>query len=159
MSRNSKGGTKRRQTIHVWSQAQARAALPYITSVMQSLREHVLEAQAHHHRARKLDARPGRPNRQTLLSLEEAKRDAQRAEERFQESLHEIQSLDIYCLDSVAGIALIPFVQDNQLAWFIFDLFDSKPLRFWRYHSDPMEKRRPLAELRNVPADEGTWLA
>ena len=159
MSRNSKGGTKRRQTLQVWSQPQARAALPYITSVMQSLREYALDAQVHHHRARKLENRPGRPGRDTLLGLEEAKREARRAEERFQEALHEIQSLDVYCLDPIAGLALIPFVHDKQLAWFVFDLFDSKPLRFWRYHSDPMEKRRPLAELHNVPADEGTWLA
>ena len=159
MSRNSKGGTKNRPALQIWSLAQARAVVPYLTSVMTSLREHVLEAQAQHHRAGKLADRPGRADRSTLLALEEAKRDAQRAEDRFHEALNELQSLDIYCLDPAGGLALIPFVHDKQLAWFVFDLFDGKPLRSWRYHSDPMETRRPLAEVKNIPADEGTWLA
>jgi hypothetical protein len=159
MSRNSKGGTKNRPALQVWSLAQARAVLPYLTSVMGSLREHTLEAQTQHHRARKLATRPGRANRGTLLALEEAKRDARQAEDRFHEALNELQSLDIYCLDPASGLALIPFVHDKQLAWFVFDLFDSRPLRFWRYHSDSMEMRRSLSEIKNVSADEGTWLA
>ena len=58
-----------------------------------------------------------------------------------------LQAIDVYCLDPIQGLALIPFVHDKQLAWFVYDLFDAEPLRFWRYHEDSFETRRPLAEL------------
>ena len=45
----------------------------------------------------------------------------------------------------VGGLALIPFAVEKRLAWYVFDLFDEEdPLRFWRYHQDPLEKRRPM---------------
>ena len=42
------------------------------------------------------------------------------------------------------GQALIPFVHQEQLAWYIFDLFDPKLFRFWRYQTDPEDTRRPI---------------
>ena len=47
-------------------------------------------------------------------------------------------------LDAVQGMALVPFVHDDQAAWYVFDLFDSQPIRSWCYQSDPEETRRPL---------------
>ena len=44
--------------------------------------------------------------------------------------------------------AVIPQVQDEQLAWYIFDLFDPHYFRSWRYQSDPEETRRKLTALR-----------
>ena len=46
--------------------------------------------------------------------------------------------------DPGRGVALVPFLQDNQPAWYVFDLFDSQPIRSWRYQSDPEATRRPL---------------
>ncbi len=159
MKRNQKGAKQRRQTLQLWSYAQARTVLSYVASIMRSLREYHLEAQVQHRRAQRLDEQPGLAGRTTLIAMEEAKRAARRAEANFREALHELQSLDIYCIDPLGGVALIPFVHDKQLAWFVFDLFDEEPLRFWRYHSDPLETRRPLAEMEKQPADQGTWLA
>ncbi|HJT77994.1 MAG TPA: DUF2203 family protein [Gemmataceae bacterium] len=159
MKSNRNEAKRRRQALQVWTQAQARAALPYLASVMQSVREHRLEANALECKAKKLAARPGRPDRDTIIRTEEIGKAARLAEERFQEALHELQTLDVYCIDPVGGLALIPFVHDKQLAWFIYDLFDAEPLQFWRMHSDPLETRRPVTELEGVAADEGTWLA
>ncbi len=52
-------------------------------------------------------------------------------------------------LDPVHGQALVPFVHEEQLAWYVFDLFDPQPLRFWRFQSDPDETRRPLTQRQH----------
>ncbi len=146
MKRNQRGAKRQRRQIQVWTLEQAKAALPYLSSVARSLREHHLEVVTHRLQARRLVHRPGRPDRATLLAQAEAREAAEKAEAHFQDALEELEKLDVYCLDPVAGQALIPFVQDEQLAWFVYDLFDSQSLRFWRYHSDPLETRRPLIE-------------
>jgi hypothetical protein len=159
MKRNQKKATRRQQALQVWTRTQADAALPYITSVMRSLREHKLEAQAQQRRAAKLAGRPGRPDRGSLIAFEEARTAGQKQQEQFDTALHELHSLDVYCLDPLAGLALIPFVHDKQLAWFVYDLFAPEALHAWRFHSDPLEMRRPMEELDKEPADDSTWLA
>ena len=73
------------------------------------------------------------------------------ANERFEAGLQELLDLNVYCLDPVHGLALLPFAHADQLAWFVFDLFEPDPLRFWRYHTDPLATRRPLSELEATP--------
>jgi hypothetical protein len=159
MKRNPNRTKRRRQALQVWTLAQARTALPYLTSVMGSLREHRLEAQAQQRRAKKLAGRPGRPDRDSLIALEEARAAGRKAQEQFDTALHELHALDVYCLDPIAGLALIPFVHDKQLAWFVYDLFTPEALHAWRFHSDPLEMRRPMDELEKEPVDDSTWLA
>jgi len=157
MKRN-KGGAKRRQeTIQVWSHERARAAIPYIAAVVRSLREHWLDATAKHETARRLSDHPGRPDRAALIAHADALRDASKAEDRFEEARAELEKLDIYCLDPSGGLALIPFMHDNLLAWYVFDLFGTDPIRFWRFHSDPLETRRPLTQLLENAASEAGW--
>jgi hypothetical protein len=144
MKRNHKRARKRTEVIPVWTYSQAVKALPYVTSIMESLREHQLEARRHELAARRLAAKRGRPDRATLINREEATLEAARAARRFHLALEELHRLGIYCFDAVRGEALVPFVQDQQLAWFVFDLFDGQRLRYWRYHSDPLETRRPI---------------
>ena len=80
--------------------------------------------------------------------------EAGEADERFHDALDELHTLDVYCLDPVAGLALIPFAVEKRLAWYVFDLFDEEdPLRFWRYHQDPLEKRWPIAEALAGPPE------
>jgi len=153
MKRNHPKDEPQAKTIQVWSYPQAKSAFAYIASVLRSLREHRLEAQQHQLAARRLADQPGRPDRKAIIAHQEELQQARLAEDRFQEALEELQNLDIYCLDPVGGLALIPFVQEEQLAWFIFDLFAEDPVQFWRYHSDPLEKRRPLKEIQQGSAD------
>jgi hypothetical protein len=157
MKRNQKGAKRRRRHIRVWTLEQARAALPYLSSVVRSLREHRLEAVTQHRNAERLAQRPGRPHRDTLIAQSESTRSADQADERFRECLAELESLDIFLIDPIAGQALIPFVHDENLAWYVYDAFDPEPLRFWRYHSDSLETRRPLAEIASGE-QESTWL-
>lgn len=119
MKRNQKGAKRRRRHIRVWTLEQARAALPYLSSVVRSLREHRLEAVTQHRSAEQLAHRPGRPDRDTLIANAEAVKAADQADERFSEALAELEALDVYLLDPVAGQALIPFAHDENLAWYI----------------------------------------
>jgi len=158
MKRDQKGAKRRRRQIRVWTLEQARAALPYLSSVLRSLREHRLEAVTQHRSAERLAQRPGRPDRETLIAQTESTKAAVQADERFGEALAELQALDIYLIDPIAGQALIPFVHDENLAWYVYDAFDPQPLQFWRYHSDPLDTRRPIAEIEG-DHQERTWLA
>ena len=143
MKRNSKGA-KRRRTIQVWTLTQAKSAAPYLTSVVRSLREHTLEALAGRRRLRAIDERPGRPDRAALIARQDADAAARRAEDEASHDADELLALDIQPLDPVHGQALVPFVHEEQLAWYVFDLFDPQPFRFWRFQSDPDDTRRPV---------------
>jgi hypothetical protein len=144
VKRQPKGAKQRSQTLRVWSYDEALAAVPYISSVLRSVREHALGALSHARTAKRLGDRPGRPKRNAIIAHQDAQDQARRADEQFQEAIGELQDLDIYCLEPLQGQALIPFVHDEQLAWFIFDLYDAQPLRFWRFQSDPEDTRRPV---------------
>ena len=155
MNRNYEGTQPQQQTMRVWTYPQVQAALPYIASVMGSVRDSRLEAQRWHLDALRRARQPGRPDRSALIAQEEAVREARLAEDRFHEALQELYSLPVYCLDPIRGLALVPFVHDQQLAWFFYDRFDPEPIRFWRYHGDAPETRRPIAEALEGPAENG----
>ena len=132
--------------LRLWTYAEAVKALPYLRAIVRSLREHWLQWQRVRLQVRRLDARPGRPDRQALVLRAEAAREAELAEDRFNEALRELEALDVYCLDPVKGRARIPFRQGDDLAWFVFDLFAPQELGAWRSYADPLETRRPPVE-------------
>jgi hypothetical protein len=146
VKRNRKGAKRHEQTIQVWTYDQARGVLPYVASIMRSLREAKLDAQQQDIIVKKLADKPGRPNRDALIAQKEADNAMRRAEDSFQDSLEELHTLDVFCLDAIEGLALIPFAQEDKLAWFVFNLFEPANLKFWRYHEDPLETRRPIGE-------------
>jgi hypothetical protein len=156
MKRPSGKAKKRRNSVQVWTHSQARAIVPYLKSVVESLREHTLQARQYHLSAERLANKPGRPDRTTIIAQTEARREAERAEENASAALAELEALDVYCLDPFAGQALVPTVHDEQLAWFVYDHFDNQPLQTWRYHTDPLETRRPVAEMER-PATASSW--
>ncbi len=150
MNGSPKKSRKENRLIQPWTYTRAQSALPYVRSVMHSLREHRLQAQSLDLRARRLADHPGRPNRAALIAREELARAAASAQARFDDALSELSRLDVYCIDPINGIAFIPFVRDDQLAWYVFDLF-SPTLDAWRFHEDPLEMRRPIAEVADQP--------
>jgi hypothetical protein len=135
-------------TLRVWTLSEAQAAAPFLASIVRSIREHAQESLSQRRKLRRLTHKPGRPSRSDLIAQQETEHAAQQAEDQFRDAVAELQALDIYCLDPIQGLALVPFVRDEQLAWFIFDLFDSNPFRFWRFQSDPEETRRPTTSLK-----------
>jgi hypothetical protein len=159
MKRNRRRGSKKhRQTIQVWTHEQATRALPYVASIVRTLRDTALETQQHEFAVERLARTPGRPTRNTLIERDESLRAAERSRESFDQALDELHTLDIYSLDPVRGQALIPFAQGEQLAWYVYDLFDEQPLCFWRYHEDPLETRRSISEAPEGPAPDKTFI-
>jgi hypothetical protein len=144
VKRNPKKARRSPEALQVWTFARAQAAVPYIASIVRSLREHGLEALAWQRLQQRLADRPGRPDRRTLLAIQEAEREARLAQDRLQDAAEELHALDVFSSSPLQGQALVPFVQDGQLAWYIFDLFTTPPFNFWRFQSDPEETRRPL---------------
>jgi hypothetical protein len=132
----------RAQGMSIWTLEQARKAIPYIRALMASLREHRLEELGSHLRSQHLAECGARRKREVELALDSA----QTSERSFQEDFDELQALSIYPLNAIQGVALLPFIHEQHLAWLIFDLFDEDPLRCWRYHDDPPSAVRLLDE-------------
>jgi hypothetical protein len=128
----------------MWTLEEAQAAVPYFSSVARSLREHYLKFLAKRREVQTFTERHRRPDRKALIEEQEARRDLQKAEQDYRDALEELGELNVLPFDLGQGMVLVPFVQDHQLAWYVFDLFDSQPIRSWRYHSDPDETRRAL---------------
>lgn len=152
MKRNRKGPKPQPTEIRVWTYEQTRQALPYLASVTGSLREHWLDMQRLHRDAQRLAKLPGRADRTRLLREEAINRQGSEAMERFHAAQEELNALDVFCTDPIRGEAVVPFVHNNELAWFLYDRFDeAEPIRFWRLHSDPLDLRRPIAEALPAP--------
>lgn len=156
MNRNRKSAKPRPQERRVWSYKLLQSALPYLTSVMRSIREHQTEFRKHQLTADRLAAQPGRPDRDALIAHQEALRSARQTETKLQEALDELDSLDVFCEAPLQGVALVPTLVDDRPAWFIFNLFDDNPLTHWRYLDDAPDIRRPVADLNRRGT---TWLA
>jgi hypothetical protein len=118
MNRNGSKKTARR--VRVWSYDEAKKAVPYISGIMRSLREHCLESQSHKRTAQRLADKPGRPDRAALVAHGEEVRQATEAQNRFDDGIAELHALDVFCLDPITGEAVIPFLHAKKLAWFVF---------------------------------------
>jgi hypothetical protein len=132
--------------LQFWTDTKTVRALPYLRAVVHSLREHWLEMQQARQQIRRLDARPGRADRQALLLREEAGREAELAKERFEETLGELMALGVYCRDPAKGLVLIPLHKGDAVTWLVFDLFAPHGQEFSRFHADPLETQRAPVE-------------
>src|SRR5262245_51263225 len=141
--RRTKRGTLR--AIRLWTYPEASKALPYLRSITNSLRDHWLELQSKQLDVKRLRDIP-RPSRRDMIALEERSEDARQAEGRFEDALAELMTQDVFLLDPVQGLALIPFQQGEELAWYVFDAFAENGVTSWRYHKDPLETRRPMPD-------------
>src|SRR6478752_1158260 len=102
----------------VWTFEKVQAAAPYFSSVARSLREHYLQILAKRRELQALAGRHGRPDRKALIQEQEARRDLHKAEQDYQDALEELSELQVRPLDPGQGTALVPFVRDDQLAWY-----------------------------------------
>jgi hypothetical protein len=130
----------------LWTYEAALSAVPYLRAVVRSQREHWLQLQSARRQIQRLDSRPGRPDRQTLIRRAVAVKELDQADIKLEETFAELKAIDVYCLHPVQGLALIPFGKGDELAWYVFDLFSPQGLEAWRYHGDPLEMRRSLEQ-------------
>ena len=132
--------------LNSWAYEAALRAVPYLRAVVRSLREHWLQLQSARRQIERLDSRPGRPDRQTLIRRAVAVKELDQAAMKLEETFDELEAIDVYCLDPAQGLALIPFGKGDELAWYVFDLFSPQGVEAWRLHGDPLETRRPLEQ-------------
>lgn len=151
MRKQRKQKVERTVTLRLWTLAGAKKATPYFRSLVGSLRDRWLEFREKQEQVRRIESRPGRPDRDSLILLEDSRRDLARAESNVEEVIQEMVGFSIYGIDPARGLAGIPTLHDKTLAWLIFDLFDPQGLVAWRLHSDPLETRRPLAGFEEQP--------
>ena len=107
------------RVLRLWEQADAARAVPYLRSVVGSLREHWLEAQSKRRDRERLDRQPGRADRQRILAGQELHATQEAAEDRFNDAVQELVRIDVYLVDPVQGVVLIPFRKDDDLAWVV----------------------------------------
>ena len=148
MNKKRRKNTKERyEVVRLWSYDQAKTAMPYLKTIAGSLREHWLDAQGKGLELKRLNDKPGRADRAQILKLEHLEKDRQSADTKFQESLEELLAMHVFPIDVNQGLALIPFREKEELAWYVFDLFDPEGMKSWRFHNDPLDTRRPLTEI------------
>lgn len=144
MKRQPRRTRREQRAMRLWTIDQAHKAAPYIASIVRSLREHSLTIRALQRRLEVLANKPGLPTRHILIAQDEGRKELALAETQAQECLDELETLDIYPHDTSLGQVLVPFAQDDQLAWYLFDLFGTPHFHSWRYQSDPESTRRKL---------------
>jgi hypothetical protein len=159
MKRNRHSSRKQEKTVRLWDLDEARKALPYVTSVMRSLRDYHLEWATQDRERRQLAKRPGRPDRSTLIAQEETASRVRQAKERFDATHKELQDIDVFLVDPVRGEAAIPFLREEQLAWYLVDIFADPPLQHWRFHQDDLAERRPIAAVPTAEPAANVWYA
>src|SRR6476620_3140258 len=113
MTNSPKEARRKKSAMRLWTFEQSRAAIPYIASILRSIREHLIEGQTQQRRLAVLEGKPGRHDRATLIGQDEARKAAA-----------ELAPLHIVVRDPLQGVALVPFLYDEQLACFVYDLHD-----------------------------------
>jgi len=150
MKRNP-GKKRKQQLIQVWSFDQTIKALPYLLEVIRSLRENYLAMQFANHRLTKIGQRLGRPDRSIFIAKQEAQMDSETASSKYNQDVAELESMGMFVASPANGVVAIPFIEEEQLAWFILELYHEDHVVGWRYQSDPLDTRRAI-----LPKHKGT---
>lgn len=150
--KRSRSSKRSSQKVKFWTYPEAMKALPYVESILRSIREHTLAANQCDAQVKRLANKPGRPSRSELIELQNLQRDAEEARDSYRADLEELLELGVGCLEPVQGEALFPFIYDDQVAWFIHSLFDGPPIKWWRFDGDSQETRRVVfSSLKATP--------
>lgn len=136
--------TKRMRVMHLWTWNDVAKAVPYFHSIIGSLREHWLDVLTVQRRIDRAAARHGLANRQQIMDMQGNQDEHQRAQTKFDDALQELNEIDVFLLDPVRGLALVPFRKEDDLAWYVFDHFTPRGVIGWRFHNDPIDECRPL---------------
>ena len=143
---------KSMRVMHLWSFSEVTKAVPYLRSITSSLREHWLDVLTTQRQLDRATQTKSPAKREQILEEETRKDERQRAQNKFEEALEELNRIDVFLLDPVRGTALLPFRKEDDLAWYVFDLFTSAGLVGWRLHNDPIDECRPLQVLQDAEA-------
>ena len=136
--------TKNMRVLNLWSWSEVAKAVPYLRSIIGSLREHWLDVLNTQRTLDKAAAKHGPAKRQQILDQQTNQDERHRAQTKFDDALEELNKIDVFLLDPVRGLALIPFRKSDDLAWYVFDHFTPRGVIGWRLHNDPIDECRPI---------------
>lgn len=138
------GKKGKKRLLQTWSFDQAMKALPYLVDVTRSLRDNYLAKQFAQHRLHKISQRSTRPDRSRLIQMQQAQFDIDAAQSKYAADVQELESMGIFAVSPINGCVAIPFLEEEQLAWYVLELFHEETICGWRYQTDPIDTRRPL---------------
>jgi len=144
--------SKRMQIMHLWTRSDAVKAVPYLRSIIASLRECYLEVMNAERQVKLANQKKSATRLQQILDQEKRDDDLERARTKFNDALDELTKVGVFLLEPVHGFALIPFRKGDDLAWYVFDLFATSGLVGWRNHSDPIDACRDMSSLDEAVA-------
>lgn len=136
--------------VQIWSYGQTIKALPYLIEVLRSLRENYLAMRFAKHRSLKISQSKGRPDRSAFIAKQEAQVDSETASLKYQQDVAELESMGMFVVSPENAIVAIPFIEEEQLAWFILELYHENHVVGWRYQSDPLDTRRSILPKHKV---------
>ena len=146
--------SQRMQALRLWSWSEVVKAIPYLRSVIGSLREHYVDVLAAQRQIDKANNSKGPAKRQQIIEHQSSQEEHDRAQAKFEDSLEELNRLDVFLLDPVRGLALIPFRKGDELAWYVFDHYATRGVIGWRLHNDPIDECRPLDSAEPAAATD-----
>src|SRR6516164_2278615 len=85
--------------LRLWTYDAALRAVPYLRAVVRSLREHWLHSQSVRRQIQRLDSRPGRPDRQTLVRRAVAVKELEHVDAELEETFAELEAIGVFYLD------------------------------------------------------------
>ena len=135
------------QVMHLWDRSEVTKAVPYLRSVIGSLREHWLEMINAERQLHRFDNDKAPFKRHQIIETEKRQVERQRAQDRFDDALEELIGVDVFLTDPVRGLAVIPFRNNDDVAWYCYDQFAKRGLVGWRYSNDPDDACRHLSTL------------
>ena len=142
--KNRKKRSKKVRILHLWNFSEVIKAVPYLRSIIGSLRESWLDVLNTQRQLERVTKEKKPSCTQKIIEVEARRDENERAQSTFNEALRELNDIDVFLLEPVKGLALVPFRKEDDLAWYVFDHFAPRGLIGWRYHSDPIEACRPL---------------
>ncbi|GEM_PF-286370 len=143
------GKKGKKRLLQTWSFDQVTKALPYLIDVTRSLRESYLAKQFEKRRLNKISqVLTGlgltSQGRTYLIQIQQTQFDLDLASSKYESDAQELESMGIFVVSPSNGCVAIPFLQEEQLAWYVLELYHEETICGWRYQSDPIETRRPL---------------
>jgi hypothetical protein len=132
--------------MRLWTWSEVAKAVPYLRSVIGSLREHWLDILNIQRQIDKTEAGKGPAKRQQMMDMQAHHDERSRAQAKFDDALEELNKVEVYLYDPIRGLAMIPCRKRDDLAWYVFDHFAAPGVIGWRYQNDPIDECRPLDE-------------
>jgi hypothetical protein len=142
--------SKRMHVMRLWLWSEVVGAIPYLRSIIGSVRDHWLALAFARRELDRIERLPGRATRSRMIDVQRLQHDREQAQAKFEDAMQELADLDVGLLDPVRGLAHIAFRKQDDLAWYVFDVFAKQGIIGWRYHSDPIELCRPLEPEKEI---------